>query len=62
MPVLPGRTLADPGFDPPPQECPNNADNPATGIPFEGRGQFNGVLQPGTAGSWTANFEPTRFP
>lgn len=51
-PILPERTLADPGFSAavggPPAECPNNAINPATGLPFEGRGQYNGVLRPGT--------------
>lgn len=48
IPVLPERTLADPGLQPAPSKCPNNAINPATGLPFEGRGQFNGVLRPGT--------------
>jgi FtsP/CotA-like multicopper oxidase with cupredoxin domain len=48
VPVLPERTLADPGLQPNPTICPNNAINPATGLPFEGRGQFNGVLRPGT--------------
>ena len=49
-PQLPERPLSDPGlqFGKPPQECPNNAINPATGLPFEGRGQFNGKLRPGT--------------
>ena len=45
-PLLPER---GPGFlDPAPTECPNNAINPANGLPFEGRGQFNGELRPGT--------------
>jgi len=50
IPVLPQRPLTDPGlqFGAPPQKCPNNATNPATGLPFEGRGQFNGVLRSGT--------------
>ena len=47
-PILPERTLADVGLQPAPSQCPNNAINPATGLPFEGRGQFNGVLRPGT--------------
>src|SRR5262249_4116580 len=49
-PRLPERPLSDPGlqFGAPPQICPNNAINPATGLPFEGRGQFNGKLRPGT--------------
>ena len=47
-PVLPERTLADPGLSPAPQEFPNNAINPANQLPFEGRGQFNGTLRPGT--------------
>src|SRR5213594_1184058 len=45
-PILPSRPVTD--LTPAPQECPNNAINPATGLPFEGRGQFNGVLRPGT--------------
>ena len=50
-PELPARPLTDPGltFGAPPQICPNNAPNPNNGnLPFEGRGQFNGVLRPGT--------------
>ena len=49
-PQLPERPLSDPGlqFGKPPQECPYNVINPATGLPFEGRGQFNGKLRPGT--------------
>jgi len=49
-PELPARPLSDPGltFGAPPQQFPNNTINPATGLPFEGRGQFNGVLRPGT--------------
>src|SRR3989441_6982029 len=45
-PILPSRPVTD--LTPAPQECPNNAINPATGLPFEGRGQYNGVLRPGT--------------
>ena len=50
IPELPARPLTDPGlqFGAPPQLFPNNAINPATGLPFEGRGQFNGVLRPGS--------------
>jgi FtsP/CotA-like multicopper oxidase with cupredoxin domain len=47
-PVLPERTLADPGLMPAPREFPNNAINPINQLPFEGRGQFNGTLRPGT--------------
>jgi FtsP/CotA-like multicopper oxidase with cupredoxin domain len=49
-PQLPSRPLTDPGlqFGAPPQLFPNTAINPATGLRFEGRGQFNGVLRPGT--------------
>src|SRR5947207_7646889 len=49
-PELPARPLTDPGlqFGAPPQQFPNNAINPATGLPFEGRGQFNGTLRPGS--------------
>jgi FtsP/CotA-like multicopper oxidase with cupredoxin domain len=47
-PVLPERTLADPGLNPAPQEFANNAINPVNQLPFEGRGQFNGALRPGT--------------
>jgi FtsP/CotA-like multicopper oxidase with cupredoxin domain len=61
-PVLPSRTLADPGFALPPQEAPNHAINPANGLPFEGRGQFNGVVRPGTdAFQFFARFPPRRF-
>lgn len=48
-PELPARTLADPGltFGAAPQLCPNNAPNPNNGnLPFEGRGQFNGLVRP----------------
>ncbi len=38
MPVLPQRLLTDPAFAIPPTTLPNRAINPATGIPFEGRG------------------------
>jgi FtsP/CotA-like multicopper oxidase with cupredoxin domain len=47
-PELPARTLNDPGLSPAPSLCPNNAINPATALPFEGRGQFNGSLIPGS--------------
>jgi len=47
-PVLPARPLTDPGLSPAPTICPNNAINPATGLAFEGRGQFNGTLFPGS--------------
>jgi FtsP/CotA-like multicopper oxidase with cupredoxin domain len=47
---LPSRPLSDPGlqFGVPPQQFPNTAINPATGLRYEGRGQFNGTLRPGT--------------
>ncbi|MDX6500524.1 MAG: hypothetical protein QOG23_3784 [Blastocatellia bacterium] len=49
-PELPARPLSDPGltFGAPPQLFPNTAINPATGLRYEGRGQYNGVLRPGT--------------
>ncbi len=47
-PQLQARPLTDPGLQPNPTICPNNAINPATGLPFEGRGQFNGSLVPGS--------------
>ena len=47
-PLLPERVLTDPGLSPAPTESPNNAINPANQLPFEGRGQFNGTLRPGT--------------
>ena len=49
-PQLPSRPLSDPGlqFGAPPQQFPNTAINPATGLRYEGRGQFNGTLRPGT--------------
>src|SRR5262245_7785134 len=43
-PLLPTVAALNPAV----MRCPNNAINPATGLPFEGRGQFNGVLRPGT--------------
>jgi FtsP/CotA-like multicopper oxidase with cupredoxin domain len=48
-PPLPSRPLTDPGlqFGAPPQLFPNTAINPATGLRYEGRGQFNGTLRPG---------------
>src|SRR6266849_10449829 len=47
-PQLPARPLSDAGlqFGAPPQICPNNAINPATLLPCEGRGQCNGVSRP----------------
>ncbi|MBV9924058.1 MAG: multicopper oxidase domain-containing protein [Acidobacteria bacterium] len=50
-PELPARPITDPGlqFGAPPSLCPNNAPNPNNGgLPYEGRGQFNGSLRPGT--------------
>jgi FtsP/CotA-like multicopper oxidase with cupredoxin domain len=49
-PQLPSRPLSDPGlqFGAPPQLFPNTGINPATGLRYEGRGQFNGTLRPGT--------------
>src|ERR1043166_4900304 len=43
-PELPSRPLSDPGltFGAPPQQFPFNSTNPATGLPYEGRGQYNG--------------------
>jgi len=38
-PVVPQRLLTDPAFAHPPTEIPNRAINPATGIPYEGRGE-----------------------
>ena len=37
-PLLPQRPLSDPAFALPPTTAPNRAINPATGIPYEGRG------------------------
>ena len=50
-PVLPARPITDPGlqFGATPQVCPNNVPNANNGnLPFEGRGQFNGSLVPGS--------------
>ena len=50
-PVLPARPITDPGlqFGAPPQVCPNNVPNVNNGnLPFEGRGQYNGSLAPGS--------------
>jgi FtsP/CotA-like multicopper oxidase with cupredoxin domain len=49
-PELPSRPLSDPGltFGALPQQFPFNTINPATGLPYEGRGQFNGSLRPGS--------------
>jgi FtsP/CotA-like multicopper oxidase with cupredoxin domain len=49
-PQLPARPLTDPGltFGAPPQLFPYNTINPATGLPYEGRGQYNGSLRPGS--------------
>ena len=38
-PLLPERPLTDPAFKHVPTVAPNRANNPATGIPFEGRGE-----------------------
>ena len=38
-PLLPQRPLTDPAFAQQPTEAPNRAVNPATGIPYEGRGE-----------------------
>jgi FtsP/CotA-like multicopper oxidase with cupredoxin domain len=38
-PELPQRALTDPAFSQPPTVEPNRAINPATGIPYEGRGE-----------------------
>ena len=49
MPLLPQRPLTDPAFALPPTVTPNRATNPATGIPFEGRGephQFRELAEP----------------
>ena len=48
-PELPARLLSDPGltFGAPPQQFPFNTINPATGLPYEGRGQYNGVATAG---------------
>jgi hypothetical protein len=60
LPVQP--SVAPAVLDPPPGECPNNAINPATGLPFEGRGQFNGVLRPGTdCFQFFGRFPPQKF-
>jgi len=37
-PQLPQRPSSDPGLQPVPTQAPNRAINPATGLPFEGRG------------------------
>ena len=50
-PELPARQLTDPGllFGAPPQICPNTTPNPANNnLPFEGRGQFNGLPRAGS--------------
>jgi len=61
-PVLPERQLSDPGFAMAPTVCPNSAINPANGLPFEGRGQFNGVLRPGTdCFQFFNQFPPQKF-
>src|SRR6266699_76870 len=61
-PQLPARSLSDPGltFGAPPQICPYNAINPATGLPFEVSGQFNGVLRSGTDCFQFFNTYPTQ--
>lgn len=60
LPILPDHPTGE--LDPPPSEFPNNAINPATGLPFEGRGQFNGELRPGTdAFQFFGRFPPEKF-
>src|SRR5262245_12988338 len=60
LPMLPPRPVGE--LDPPPQKNPNNAIDPATGLPFEGRGQFNGKLRPGTdAFQFFDQFAPQQF-
>ena len=39
MPLLPQRPLTDGAFAQPPTVTPNRAHNPATGLPYEGRGE-----------------------
>lgn len=39
MPLLPQRLITDPAFTQQPTVAPNRAINPATGIPYEGRGE-----------------------
>lgn len=49
MPVLPERALTDPAFKLKPRAQPNRDINPATGLPYEGRGeahQFRGRNPP----------------
>jgi FtsP/CotA-like multicopper oxidase with cupredoxin domain len=46
-PIVPSRPLTDPAFKLPPQQCPHNTRNPAINRPYEGRGQYDGVLQAG---------------
>lgn len=49
MPQLPARSLADPAFSKPPTVQPNRATNPATLMPWEGRGdahQFRNINPP----------------
>src|SRR5258707_4001756 len=50
-PALPARPLSDPGltFRAPPQQFPFHTINPATGLPYESPGQYNGVLPPAPA-------------
>jgi FtsP/CotA-like multicopper oxidase with cupredoxin domain len=64
-PELPARPLTDPGlqFGAPPQLCPNNAPNPNNGnLPFEGRGQYNGSLRPGTdCFQFFAQYPPQKY-
>ena len=61
-PVLPARPLTDPGFTHPPRQCPNHGINPANGLPFEGRGQFNGqVVKGADCFQYYAQFPPQVF-
>jgi FtsP/CotA-like multicopper oxidase with cupredoxin domain len=49
IPVLQERPLTDPGFAQPPTTAPNRAINPATGLPYEGRGeshQYRSLAEP----------------
>jgi FtsP/CotA-like multicopper oxidase with cupredoxin domain len=60
--ILPPRPLTDPGLQPNPTQAPNNAINPANNLPFEGRGQFNGVLRPGTdAFQYFGQYPPQQY-
>jgi len=61
-PVLPTRPLTDPGFFHHPRQCPNHGINPANGLPFEGRGQFNGqVVKGADCFQFYSRFPPQDF-